>query len=221
MVPSLSISSTLSFPECHPVDDYAFFLVFLSFLSFLHYRVLEGSFCSRCNQSSCHFFILFYVGYFFFRWLYAVPIFSHSRSNWSAPSISSISEPSLPISSTLSFPECHPVDDYVFFLVFLSFLSSLHYRVLESSSYSRCNKSSCHFFILFYVRYFFLRWLYAVPIFSHSRSNWSAPSISSTLEQKYWEAFSKSKWKETLLLRFVTVVKRLRQSILSSATLTL
>ena len=60
MVPSLSISSTLYFPECHPVADYVFFLVSLSLLSFLHYRVLEGSSDSRCDPVA-------YPGIFFER----------------------------------------------------------------------------------------------------------------------------------------------------------
>jgi hypothetical protein len=127
--------------------------------------------------------------------------------------------PSLSISSTLSFPECHPVADYVFFLVFLSLLSFLHYRVLEGSSYSRCKQSSCRFFILFYVGYFFLRWLYAVSIF-HTVGPTDLLHPSAAPRNKNIEKILVNRSeKKPLVLRFVTLVKRLCLSILSSSTL--
>jgi hypothetical protein len=44
--------------------------------------------------------------------------------------------------STLSFSKGLPVAAYVLFLVFSSVISSLQYRVLEGSSYARCDQSS-------------------------------------------------------------------------------
>jgi len=52
---SLSVSTSLSFPQGHPVAAHVFFLVFSSLLSFpssfLQKRVSEGSSYARCDQS--------------------------------------------------------------------------------------------------------------------------------------------------------------------------
>jgi hypothetical protein len=84
------------------------------------------------------------------------------------------------ISSILSFHSDHPVASYIFSLVLPSPLSFLQWRILEGSSYARCDLSRYPSFYLLYVGYFSPPWLFIILHSSHDRSNSSSPSFSST-----------------------------------------
>ena len=74
LVLPVPISYILCFSLGHPVSACLFFLVFPSFLSFfvsyLQWRVSEGCFYAKCNQSIYPTLFLFYLGYSSPPWFY-------------------------------------------------------------------------------------------------------------------------------------------------------
>jgi hypothetical protein len=88
-------------------------------------------------------------------------------------------------SSTTSFPQYHPVADYVLFLVFKSLTSlCLSSRVLEGTFYAKCDQPSYPSFFLLYVGHSSTPLLYVTLHFSRGQSNLS-PSLSSTTFQTF------------------------------------
>ena len=94
------------------------------------------------------------------------------------------------ICSMLSFPKCHTVDAYIFFIVFPSLLSFplpfLQWRVLEDSSFPISDQSRQPSLFLLFVGYYTLPWIFmALLNFSHDRPNWSSSSFHSTAFQNF------------------------------------